>query len=330
MLVLRFKDPSKREWKVPFNLPLGNTELPLGLAAVALVLFMVAGINLVTKQVATVSGSLFTLVFFALFMWSETMSHRRRGKAEHVEVEQFRLHAADEVSNEALEVRPSNTLVVARDYNTLEHVRATIERVDTEQTDIVVMTVHVLKGPDTGYRDLDENRLFTAYEQLLFSRVLSLAEKAGKRVHLAVVPASNVFDAIASTAARLISADIVMGRSSTMVPDEQSRRTGMAWERLPKKPRHQVRLHIIHPGGAENVFAMGAHPPDLTAYEVEMCHRLWLELTREAGLEGLHHRDVVTYALMRLGKDLKTASRADLLEYIKQNHDHVAKQQRMP
>jgi len=78
MLVLRFKDRSRREWKVPLNLNLGGKELPLGLGAVAAVLFSIAGVNLVTKQVATASGIAFTLVFFALFLVSEKLNQRRR------------------------------------------------------------------------------------------------------------------------------------------------------------------------------------------------------------------------------------------------------------
>ena len=33
---------------------------------------------------------------------------------------------------------------------------------------------------------------FHDYEQLLFSRVVALAEKAGKKVHLLVVPSSDI------------------------------------------------------------------------------------------------------------------------------------------
>src|SRR5690349_16010614 len=56
MLVLRYKDKSPREWKVPINIRVGSREVPLGLIAIAAVLFSVAGINLITKQVATISG----------------------------------------------------------------------------------------------------------------------------------------------------------------------------------------------------------------------------------------------------------------------------------
>ena len=61
MLVLRFKDRSHREWKVPVNLHIGGTEIPLGLGVIAVILFSIAGITLITKQVATVCGVAFTV-----------------------------------------------------------------------------------------------------------------------------------------------------------------------------------------------------------------------------------------------------------------------------
>src|SRR6266851_6710607 len=91
MLVLRFKDRSPREWKVPLNIKLDGMELPLGLGIIAALLFSIAGINLITKQVATVSGVAFTLVFFTLFLVSERINERKRGNAQHVEMDQFRL-----------------------------------------------------------------------------------------------------------------------------------------------------------------------------------------------------------------------------------------------
>src|SRR3954463_329276 len=83
MLVLRFKDRSHREWKVPFNLDIAGTEIPVGLGVIAVILFSIAGVNLVTKQVATVSGVAFTLVFFAVFVVSERINERKRAGAAH-------------------------------------------------------------------------------------------------------------------------------------------------------------------------------------------------------------------------------------------------------
>src|SRR6266705_3400085 len=71
MLVLRFRDKSKREWKVPFNISLDGYEIPIGLGVITMLLFSVAGVNLITKEVATVSGIAFTIVFFTIFLVSE-------------------------------------------------------------------------------------------------------------------------------------------------------------------------------------------------------------------------------------------------------------------
>jgi len=64
--VLRFKDPSPREWKVPFNITLNGYELPLGLGSITAVLFILASVNLLTKEVATISGIGFTGLFGTL------------------------------------------------------------------------------------------------------------------------------------------------------------------------------------------------------------------------------------------------------------------------
>ena len=154
MLVLRFKDKSHREWKVPFNLRLDGYEIPVGLGVIAVILFSIAGINLITKQVATVSGVAFTLVFFVVFVVSERINERKRGAEAHVEMDQFRLQPQEVISSETVEVRPGNSLCVVRDYNTLDHVKKALEMTHTGKRDLVVMTVQVMKGPDAGYQDI--------------------------------------------------------------------------------------------------------------------------------------------------------------------------------
>jgi amino acid transporter len=304
MLTLRFHDPSPREWKVPLNLRFGKTEIPLGLALVAAVLALVAVVNLVTKEVATISGFAFTVVFFTLFTISERANARRRGDVTFHGIDQFRLNRQETVTNETVEVRPGNTLCVVRDYNTLEHLKVALDLTHTGKRDLVVMTVRVLRGPNTGYEDIEEHELFTSYEQKLFTRVVALAEKAGKHVDLLVVPSSDVFDAIAHTAAQLDSFEIVAGRSSVMPPEEQARRVGDAWDRLPNRPRHEV-LFRIAGAGEMREFRLGTHAPELTNDDITLIHDLWLRMRQRPGNEGLHHRDVVTLALRKLGEEVR-------------------------
>jgi hypothetical protein len=182
---------------------------------------------------------------------------------------------------------------------------------------LVVMTVQVMKGPDTGYQDISHDQLFTRYEQLLFSRVTAVAEKAGKHVDLLVVPGSNVFDAIAQTAAHLDSADIWAGRSSAVDPEEQAKHIGEAWERLPKKPNRQVCFHVVDPAGTLDEFYLGAHVPKLTDADIDLIHVLWLDVTKESGMEDLHHKEIVTTALARLAAEMKGAARKEMLEQMR-------------
>ena len=184
----------------------------------------------------------------------------------------------------------------------------------TGKRDLVVMTVQLMQGPDAGHEDISHDQLFTRYEQLLFSRVTAVAERAGKHVNLLVVPGTNVFDAIAQTAAHLDSADIWAGRSSVMEPDDQAQLMGEAWERLAKKPNRQVCFHVVDPDGALHDFTLGAHVPTLTAADVDMIHTLWLDATRERGVEDLHHTEVVTVALAALAAQMNGAGRRDALE----------------
>jgi hypothetical protein len=167
------------------------------------------------------------------------------------------------------------------------------------------MTVRLIQGPDAGERDLYDATLFTDYEQRLFTRVVALAEKHGKPVNLLVVPANNIFDAVAQTVQRLDAAEIVAGRSAKMSEQEQSQQLGRAWERLIETPRRQVRFRILGPSNIEKVYYLGAHAPPFTDDDVSLIHKIWLEVSKVPARRRVHHRDVVRVALDRLERDLK-------------------------
>ena len=170
------------------------------------------------------------------------------------------------------------------------------------------MTTRLLAGPGGGERELSDETLFTEYEQRLFTRVVALAEKHGKPVELLIVPATNIFDAVAQTALRLDSAEVVAGLSSKMTAQEQARELGRAWERLTEKPRRQVAFKVIEPNGNEHVVHLGAHAPHLTEDDVNLIHKLWIQVTNIPSRRKVHHRDVVRVALNRLERDLRGES----------------------
>src|ERR1700726_2735033 len=80
VLVLRYKQPGKRDFRVPLNVTVGGVEFPIGLGLITLTLFALSIMNLFTKQVATISGLAFTLIFFAVFEISEKIALKHGGK----------------------------------------------------------------------------------------------------------------------------------------------------------------------------------------------------------------------------------------------------------
>jgi amino acid transporter len=317
VLVLRYKLPNvARGWRVPGNLRIGSRELPLGLIVIALVLFAAAVINLFTKQTATISGLIFTVGFFAVFVISERMTARRRSVANS-KLDQFQLSAEPEIGVKALHCRPGNVLVPVRDYNTLEHLGWVFDQPDCDSRDVIVLTIRLLRGPDGGTHTLDQDELFTDYEQLLFTRVVAIAERHGRTAKLLIAPSTNIFDGLAQAAVQLRSSQIVVGESAVMSPVEQAHEMGEAWDRTAHDQGLITQLVVLVNDGRAQRFSMGAHAPDLSPADVERIHRLWVDAVKVLGPD-VHHRDVVTVALKGLEEDMSNGRRAQTIARFRQ------------
>jgi amino acid transporter len=303
VLVLRYKQPGAREWKVPLNFHIGKTEIPLGLMMITVVLFALAIINVLTKKVATISGVTFTIVFFIVFELSDIANRKRKAGHGH-EMEKFRLDTRDEVSCEVTSVRPGNVLVAVRNPNRLQHLQRVLEKTDTRKLDIVVLSVRGVTQAASGEHSLDSGQIFSDDETNVFTHVVTLAEKAGKHVELMVVPGSNPYEAVVQTAARLQSSRIVMGLSPKLTPSEQGAQVGYFWEQLPE-PRPSLSLEIVLENMKDTVFLnLGPHPPRLWPEDIDLAHRLWLELSAKGMGAKLHHRDIIGVALRRMSAEL--------------------------
>jgi hypothetical protein len=313
VLVLRFTHKEPREWKVPGNLAIGGREIPLGLGVIALVLFLVAVTNLFTKPAATIAGTVFSVAVFLVFSISERLAARARTNADHVE--QFLVQDNPELSDAILHVRPGNILVAVRDPDNLSYLRKVLERTDTLQQDVVVMTARLYHREHSfsGSTVYEAKDIFDRFEQELFSAVVTVAEKQGKPVSLLVVPGSNVFDTILLAAQRLHSSKVVTGHSEKLSPDEQGKLTGDAWERLPE-PKPRLTLELVDRKGAIVEYRLGPHMPRLRTEDVELVHSLWLDLTKDPKFSGLHHYHIVALALRELQDELNTNGREELLQ----------------
>ncbi len=320
VLVLRYKQPGKREFRVPLNLQVGHIEIPIGLGLITITLVALCVINLFTKQVATLSGLAFTIIFFIVFEVSEKMTKRSAGA--HTQLDQFNLEPGDDLSPEGLGVRPGNILVMVRNYNTLYNLGAVLDRVDPRKQDVVVLHMRFLVRAESGEGELAPEQLFSVEDQDLFTRALALAEKKGKTIHLAVAPATEKWDGILRAAQSLQSASVVLGPSPNRPVIEEARIAGLAWERLPD-PKPQLTLEIYFPGGQEHVFYVGPHVPRLTPEEIDLLHGIWLELSCDVAPEEIHHHDVVHFALLELQQNLSDADRESVLRRLRLHLEEI-------
>jgi amino acid transporter len=318
VLVLRYKQPGKREFRVPLNLKLGSIEIPLGLGLITAILFALCIINLFTKEVATLSGIAFTIIFFAVFTTSERMTRKRA--TEHAELDQFNLEAGENLTPEALRVRPGNILVMVRNYNTLNNLAAVLNRTETRKQDIVVLHLRFLHG--VGEYELAPEQLFSLEEQKLFTRSLGLAEQKGKTIHLAVAAATEKWDAILRAAQSLQSSTVVLGPSPTKAVTEEARTAGLAWENLPD-PKPQLTLEILFPTGQEHIFYLGPHAPRLTPKEIDLLHSIWLELSSDVAPEEVHHHDVIHFALNELRQELDDGRREEVIARLRHHLQQI-------
>ena len=320
VLVLRYKQREERDWKVPLNFRIGKTELPVGLFLITAMLFTLAIINVLTKKTATISGVAFTVTFFILFEISEKIHKRHQKAGSAGELEKFNLEDAPEFEAALPQVRPGGILVAVRNPNRLDAVQRALDKTNTREMDIVVMTVKRVTSAGSGEHDLDPEQVFSEDIQYLFSKVVTLAEKAGKHVELLVVPGPDPNEVILETAAKLRSSSIMIGVSGKMPVDAFAKSFGDAWENLPA-PRPKLSLEIVSFDMDErNFINLGPHPPRLWPEDEDLLHRLWLDIAQSEPDRVLHHRDIVRVALRRLERDWHAGRHKEVLGEVEDKH----------
>jgi amino acid transporter len=243
MVVLRFKDKTPREYRVPLNLHLGSVELPIGLGLIFVVLLTTAVLNFFTKEVATVSGLTFTAAFLTLFVISEHYHEQRLRGARHEHLEQFNRQVAEEVSAARLRLtKPYRKLVAIRSPHNLYMLEKALAETDPDTTDVVVMTAKVVPlGGETEAATLD----LDSYDQHLLTAVVDRAERAGKRAAPVIVPTNNPLHAVLKTAKDLQANEVVMGASNKYTAEEQLDQIAFYWFSLHDGPTAPLTVRVI-------------------------------------------------------------------------------------
>jgi hypothetical protein len=84
-----------------------------------------------------------------------------------------------------------------------------------------------------------------------------------------------------------------------MTAEDQAFYLGQAWEALPE-PKRQFNFYIVSHTGETKAFFIGPHAPALSPDDVQLVHRLWLNMRRDPSMQDLHHSDIITYSLTHL------------------------------
>ena len=228
--VLRFTRPEAERWRVPLNIHLGGREIPIGLILITTLLFLLAGINLVTKQAATIGGVGFTILFFALLTWSERRAAAAR-TSDHKPSDRFRLELRDDLSPAGLHGRPGGIVVGVHDPERLAHLETLLERADPAKQDLIVVAVRPA-GPD-GRKDGDDEAsgIVGEWEARVFTTAVAAAEKAGKPVTLVGIEGDAPYGRLLQAAAGLQARQVVVGVTDEPAGD-QERRVRDEWRQV--------------------------------------------------------------------------------------------------
>ena len=248
VLVLRFKDKTPREWRVPLNIKIKNVEFPIGLGLIFMVLLGTACVNLLTKQVATIWGAVFTLVFFIIFIVSERVNARKLRKqgifGHQGHVDRVNLNQVDLLTPDACRCTKAKRMIVAvRGPKNLIHLQKSLEEIDPEETDVVVLTSKVGQGYGLEIDPADP----IPTEEELFTRVIAIAEKVGRYVTLLSVPTNDPYYVMARVAYDLKAQELILGKSEKFSPEVQMEEIAVAWGSV-NEDQNPLRIRIIWDG----------------------------------------------------------------------------------
>jgi hypothetical protein len=248
--------------------------------------------------VATVSGVIFAASFFVIFTVSERANLRKHALTARQMKDHFQLEHQDNIDRESVALRSGGVMVTMRDATNPVALKWVLGRTKTEDRDVVVMSVRMMGAGGPEYLSA-EDQSFSEHEQMLFTKAVSVAESFGKKISLLVVPAGDVFAALVQSANSLEVDSVCSGQSTSMTAEDQAFHLGQAWEALPE-PKRQFNFYVVGQNGDVKVFYIGPHAPTLGPDDVQLVHRLWLNMRRDPMMQDLHHSDIITYALTRL------------------------------
>jgi amino acid transporter len=234
LILLRFREDMPRDWMFPLNIKTGKYYFPLGMSLVLIVLIAASVMNLLTKKIATISGLIFTAVFYAIFQISENMSRKKAQlyMEEDNAEEKLNMRKETDINKIVPELsKPNKILVPVRNPNNLLHLKHVLETMDDGTTDIIVLSAKIARGTQLE----GETGEIMPGDKELFTSVVLMAEEYGKTLKPLMVFSNDPFYSIAQVAQAAGVSEIVMGVSGSTGAEVQLERLAMAWGMLKRE-----------------------------------------------------------------------------------------------
>ena len=139
--------------------------------------------------------------------------------------------------------KPRRVVVPVRDPKNLSHLKKVL-RETRNDTDVVVMSAKI----GTGYQLEGDLSQSSEDEDVLFTQIIAVAEKAGHEVIPILIPSNDPFFAMARVAYDLGAQELAVGRSGKFSPELQMERIAIAWGTVRPKTGQSLRIRIIWEG----------------------------------------------------------------------------------
>ncbi len=265
MLVLRFTEPDRyRGYRVPLNVRIGRIELPVGLSLIFLVLLASAMANLLTKTVATVSGTAFAAAFLIAFTATEHYYKKARqddgeNRRDDDHLEEFKVEEVRGLSPEVLGLkRPYRKVVSLERAEAIEVLETCLVETDTSSTDIVVATAHTPAAAGTygdpqrtdvvvaAAADADEpDPLLGREDRKLMTVVVHKCEVAGKPARAVVILAEDPETALLRAVRDAGAEELLVGLDDGGSSCERLDRLASRWREIADAPGARLTIRVI-------------------------------------------------------------------------------------
>ena len=83
------------------------------------------------------------------------------------------------------------------------------------------------------------------------------------------------------------------------------------------EPRQSIALEIYSESGEKDFFYLGPQAPNLSPNELELMHRLQLELNGIVNSRDLHNHEIVYFALQEVHRQLAQTDQQDMIQRLK-------------